>query len=91
MIVLGLALVAASASTPTTDRVRKVPTVQGVKAEEKVKISGPQMRMNDVRLQTAWKMDDVRVRQLALIVREASAGDRSVTPAFLTSACGFRS
>ncbi len=35
--------------------------------EEKVKIGGPQMRMNDVRLQTAWKMDDVRVRQLALI------------------------
>ena len=67
MILLGLVLLTAPASTPTAERVRKVPNVQGVQAEEKVKIGGPQMRMNDVRLQTAWKMDDVRVRQLALI------------------------
>jgi len=67
MMLLPMLLLMAPADEAGADRGRKVPKVQGVAAEEKVAIKGPQVKMNDVRLQTAWKMDDVRVRQLALI------------------------
>ena len=67
MMLFALIWMLAPAGSAGADRGRKVPQVQGVGEEKKVSIDGPQVRMNDVRLQTAWKMDDVRVRQLALI------------------------
>jgi TolA-binding protein len=60
-------LAATATNSETPDSGRQVPKVHGDLSEEKVAIDGPQVRMNDVRLQTAWKMDDVRIRQLALI------------------------
>ena len=67
MMILAMIWALAPAEQAAADRGRKVPKVQDVATEKKVAIKGPQVRMNDVRLQTAWKMDDVRVRQLALI------------------------
>jgi cellulose synthase operon protein C len=65
--VLGMLLLASGpTAVETSKRARAVPQVQSDE-RTKVAITGPQLKMTDIVLETAGKMDDVRKRQLALI------------------------
>jgi tetratricopeptide (TPR) repeat protein len=66
-LLLAISLVGAPPpAVKASTRERSVPEVQADQ-RTKVEITGPQLKMTDVVLETAGKMDDVRKRQLALI------------------------